>query len=469
MQSEDDGDPFELPEQKAFGQDRSFSDASLGNGISRSSQTKKVLPSRNLASSIPRNSAAPVPRSAVKASNSGSIRRRIQSDNPIMQSVPNFSELRKENTKPYSATSKTVRSQLRNYSRIRSTSEELPHVKEEKARRSPSLRKSTANPAEFKEMSALDSEGAVLAPLKFEIEQADQGRYDKFSKPFFQKNNSIGRSAGAGDVKLKASMASDSFSNDEESDELTFDPEDSADISKDEDEEESLTRTSEDHVNMDHREPSLSQESAKLINSGSENGDALQSYSQDPSLLPSSMPSTFLPVGSVPDSPGESPMSWNSRVHNPFTYHHEVSDVDASADSPIGSPASWNLHPLNQTESDAARMRKKWGSAQKPIIGANSSNSQSRKDMTKGFKRLLKFGRKSRGTESLVDWISATTSEGDDDTEDGRDPANRSSEDLRKSRMGFSQGHASEDSFNDSEYFSEQGEFLCFTSYDFRI
>ncbi|KAL8507855.1 hypothetical protein ACS0TY_018411 [Phlomoides rotata] len=32
--------------------------------------------------------------------------------------------------------------------------------------------------------------------------------------------------------------------------------------------------------------------------------------------------------------------------------------------------------------------------------------------------------RKSRGSESLVDWISATTSEGDDDTEDGRDPAN---------------------------------------------
>ncbi|KAJ7003299.1 hypothetical protein NC653_008513 [Populus alba x Populus x berolinensis] len=64
-------------------------------------------------------------------------------------------------------------------------------------------------------------------------------------------------------------------------------------------------------------------------------------------------------------------------------------------------------------------MRKKWGSAQKPILVANSFNNQSRKDATKGFKWLLKFGRKSRGAESLVDWISATTSEGDDDTEDG--------------------------------------------------
>ncbi|KAJ6701136.1 hypothetical protein OIU74_012479 [Salix koriyanagi] len=79
-----------------------------------------------------------------------------------------------------------------------------------------------------------------------------------------------------------------------------------------------------------------------------------------------------------------------------------------------------------------------------------------RKDVTKGFKRLLKFGRKSRGAEGLADWISATTSEGDDDTEDGRDPANRSSEDLRKSRMGLSQGHPSDDGFNESELFNEQ-------------
>nr|KYP54376.1 hypothetical protein KK1_000564 [Cajanus cajan] len=101
-------------------------------------------------------------------------------------------------------------------------------------------------------------------------------------------------------------------------------------------------------------------------------------------------------------------------------------------------------------------MRKKWGSAQKPYLVANSSQNQPRKDVTKGFKRLLKFGRKTRGSESLADWISATTSEGDDDTEDGRDLANRSSEDLRKSRMGFSHGHPSDDSFNESELFNEQ-------------
>ncbi|XP_021823508.1 uncharacterized protein LOC110764792 [Prunus avium] len=67
------------------------------------------------------------------------------------------------------------------------------------------------------------------------------------------------------------------------------------------------------------------------------------------------------------------------------------------------------------------------------------------------------FGRKSRGIDNTGDWISATTSEGDDDTEDGRDPANRLSEDLRKSRMGFTQGP--DDSFNESE-FNEQVEAL---------
>ncbi|KAL0354440.1 UNVERIFIED_CONTAM: hypothetical protein Sradi_3890900 [Sesamum radiatum] len=103
-------------------------------------------------------------------------------------------------------------------------------------------------------------------------------------------------------------------------------------------------------------------------------------------------------------------------------------------------------------------MRKKWGTAQKPMLVAHSSNNLSRKDMTRGFKRLLKFGRKNRGSESLVDWISATTSEGDDDTEDGRDPANRSSEDLRKSRMGFAQAHPSDDSFNESEFYNESGD-----------
>ncbi|XP_059644723.1 uncharacterized protein LOC132286408 [Cornus florida] len=463
-QSEDDDDLSEFPEQKPYYHDRSFGETSLGDGFSRSTQSKKLFPSRNLSSSTPRSSASPIPRSAVKASNSNPGRRRMQSENPLAQSVPNFSDLRKENTKPSSGVSKTTARPLRNYARSKSISEEIPLVKEEKPRRSHSLRKSSASPTEFKDMSHINSEGIDLTPLKFDKQQSEEILFEKLtknveSKPFLRKGNGVGSGTGVGIAKSKTSMASETMNHEDESDELAFEPLDSMDVAEDE-EEEPETFTTEDHNSMNNGGPRLSPESDKLGNSVLENGDSLISISEvDPSLvtqLPAAVPSTFHAVGYLQDSPGESPVSWNSRMHHPFSYPHETSDIDASADSPIGSPASWNSHSLNQTEADAARIRKKWGSAQKPTLVANVSHNQSRKDVTKGFKRLLKFGRKTRGTESLVDWVSATTSEGDDDAEDGRDPANRSSEDLRKSRMGFSQGHPSDDSFNESEFFSEQ-------------
>lgn len=188
--------------------------------------------------------------------------------------------------------------------------------------------------------------------------------------------------------------------------------------------------------------PMLSEVYEKVDNSVEENC----------SFLPATVPPVGLTVTSLMDSPEESPLSWNANLQHSFSYPHEhSSDVDASADSPMGSPASWS-----------SRMRKKWGTAQSPVTvssAANISSSQlqSRKDLTKGFKRLLKFGRKSRGAESLMmDWVSVTTSEGDDEVEDRRDPADRSSDDLRKSRMGSLQSHLSEDGFNESE-FTEQG------------
>uniref|UniRef100_A0A2N9ER24 COP1-interacting protein 7 n=1 Tax=Fagus sylvatica TaxID=28930 RepID=A0A2N9ER24_FAGSY len=429
--------------------------------LSRSAQAKKLFPNRNLSSSIPRTTANSVTRSSAKVSNSSSGRRRAQAENPLAQSVPNFSDFRKENTKPSSGVSKTTtRSQVRNFGRSKSITEETPSGKEEKPRRSQSIRKSSANPVEFKDLSALNSDNSVLAPLKFDKDQTEQSPYEKVpknvdSKAFLRKGNGIGPGAGASIAKLKASVATEILENEEEY-ESAFEAEDSVDMAKEEEEEELETMPVEDCADMDNGETRLSQETDKSANSGSENGDSMRSLSQvDPASvaeLPVTVPSTFQNVGSLQDSPSGSPVSWNSRINHPFSYPHETSDIDAFVDSPIGSPASWNSHSLTQSEADAARMRKKWGAAQKPIVVANSSHNQSRKDVTKGFKRLLKFGRKSRGTDSLVDWISATTSEGDDDTEDGRDAANRSSEDLRKSRMGFSHGHPSDDSFNESEF-----------------
>ncbi|XP_044485929.1 COP1-interacting protein 7-like [Mangifera indica] len=466
IQSEEDEDLSEMFELKYYGQDRSFIETSFGDNASKGSQAKKLLPNRSMSLSTPRPAAAPIPRSSSKNSNSGSERRRPQSENPLAQSVPNFSDFRKENTKPYSGVSKvTSRSQVRNNAHSKSISEEVALVKEEKPRRLNSLRKSSAGPMEFSDMAPLNSDGVVLAPSKFDKEQSDQSFQEKYlksseSKPFLKKGNGIGPGAGASIAKLKASMAAEALRNEEEYNEA-FEAEDSTNMAKEDDEEEELeTVEVEECIEIDNGKSRLSQGSDKVGNSGSENGDPLRSPSEvDPSSvaeLPAPLPSTFRMVGSLQDSPGESPVSWNSHMYHPFSYPHETSDIEAFLDSPIGSPASWNSHSHTQTEADAARMRKKWGSAQKPFIALNSSHNQSRKDVTKGFKRLLKFGRKNRGTESLVDWISATTSEGDDDTEDGRDPANRSSEDLRKSRMGFIQGHPSDDGFNESELFNER-------------
>lgn len=362
-QLEDDEDLSEFSEMKL-----------VNNGVNKNVQGKKLLPTKSSSTSTPRTPVVPVPRSGAKVA-SGSGKRRVQMENPLAQSVPNFSDLRKENTKPYSLASKAAaRSQLRSHTRSRTTNEEMPPVKEEKSGRSQSLRKNPPNVPE-------SSEGVIMEP-----------------KSFHRRNNSLG---GSGIAKLKASvvMKNEEYEPDDEEDEFNITEIDGEDV-------------------VDERES----KNESLINSGNSQTDA--------SLT------TELPMQ---DSPGESPMSWNSHIHLPFSY---AQDNDASVES-------WNL---NSTDADVARMRKKWGSTQKNILVNSSSGLQSRKDMTKGIKRLLKFGRKSRGTDNMADWISATTSEGDDDTEDGRDVSNRSSDELRKSRMGYSH----ESSFNETEFFTDQ-------------
>ncbi|KAI3463204.1 hypothetical protein Pfo_019867 [Paulownia fortunei] len=451
--SEDDEEALDFPEHNRLHENRALDDTSFRDGVPRGAQGKKHLPNnRSLSSSTPRTSTAPVPRSATKNStNSG--KRRMQPENPLAQSVPNFSDLRKENTKPSSGASKTTRSQVRNYARSKSTSDEAAIVREDKSRRLQSLRKSSANPSDFGELSPLDSDGVGLTPIKF-----DEEVLKNVVKPFLKKGSRTSFVAQTSIAREKASVGSELIKNEEENGDMESGPDEFVSMGKDEGEEEFETLNTEGQKIFNNGEPRQRLESEKFLNSGSENGDGTLTFSHVNqalgSQLPLVVPPSFLPVESMQDWPVESPVSWNSHMQHPFSYPHEISDVDASVDSPVGSPASWNSHSLNQMETDAARMRKKWGTAQKPMLVA-SSNNLPRKDMTRGFKRLLKFGRKSRGSEILVDWISATTSEGDDDTEDGRDPANRSSEDLRKSRMGFSHAQPSDDSFNENEFFNE--------------
>ncbi|GFP85740.1 hypothetical protein PHJA_000717700 [Phtheirospermum japonicum] len=443
----DDDEALDFAEQNRLHENTLFRD-----GVSKG---KRHLPNnRSLLSTTPRTSAAPVPKSATKNSaNSG--KRRMQMENPLAQSVPNFSELRKENAKPSSGASKPTRSQVRNYARSKSTNEEAANIAREdnKSRRSQSLRKSSANPSDFGEMSTLDSDCVNLTPIKFDVEVMKTVA----PKPFLKKGSRASFVSQTSIAREKASLVSEFIKNeDENDDDVESGPDEFASAGKTELDEEFEDLNTEDQNIFNNGEPKQGVESEKLIKSESENGDITNR------ALESQLPT----VDSMQDWPEESPVSWNyTHRQNPFSYPHEMSDVDASVDSPGGSPASWNSNSFNQIETDSSRMRKKWGTAQKPMLVAQSSNNLPRKDMKTGFKRLLKFGRKSRGSDILVDWISATTSEGDDDTEDGRDPAYRSSEDLRKSRMGFSHAQPSEDSYNESEFFNESDYGACFSGF----
>ncbi|OIV95160.1 hypothetical protein TanjilG_21550 [Lupinus angustifolius] len=385
IQNEDVGDVSELLEEKIYEQDSIVSESTFGDCAAR--QSKKNLPNKQ-----------------VSAATSST-------------------------TKPSFGMSKTNQYRLRNYARSRSTLEGMEGIKEVKQKRTQSLRKSTsANPAEFYD----------LAPLKFDMEQTDLNHYDRSRRPFAEKGYSLGPDASGGATRMISSTKEN-----EEFDELELDVEDSLDIAKEEQKEEIETFAIVDHVYTNNGMVRLSQDCEKSVNSGSEIGDSTRSLSQVEHALVAEMPNV------MHESPVESPVLWNSHMQHSFSYPNESSDIDASVDSPSGSPVSRNSRSLIQGETDAtAQMKKKSGSAQKKVIVVNSSISQPCKDVAKGFKRLLKFGRKNRASESLI--------EGDDKTEDRRDLANRSSEDLRKSTIRFSHAHPSDNSFNENELLNEQ-------------
>ncbi|KAL9274265.1 COP1-interacting protein 7-like protein, partial [Drosera capensis] len=432
--SDEDEDQTDFSGLKPHRQDGMSSD-----GSSRGTQAKKHSPNKIAASST-RSMGSAASSSSMKTSNSSAGRCKMQPENPLAQSVPNFSELRKENTKPSPGSSKTItRPQMRSYGRTKNGTED-------KHGQSQSLRKSSANPVGLNECDSLD-----LGSLKSDKEDSEctfEFSSNLGMKPFMKKGNGMGSLSVSGVAKSISSQAIGTLNNADE--EL---------IAMAREEDDDFIVVGEDSSNVDKGEPRLSHGSDKSANSGSGNSDAVRCISQADSSSISELPlvtePAFRAMDPVHDSPGESPVSWNAHSHNLYSFADEISDIYASVDSPLGSPAYWNSHSMGHNETEAARMRKKWGAAQKPIVAMDPSHGHSRKDVTKGFKRFLKFGRKHRGTEGGADWISATTSEGDDDTEDGREQANRSSDELRKSRMGFSQGRTSDDGFSEPD-FTEQ-------------
>ncbi|VVA91638.1 unnamed protein product [Arabis nemorensis] len=368
---------------------------SIGKNASRSSLVRKA-PSPNRSSRVSK------PSGNVSNTNTTSGRGR-RTTNPVTQSsIPNFSDLKKENTKPSSLAVRNtpmMRAQVRSSNNKKTTTkEDIPSPV--KPRRPRSLRKSFSANIEFTELTTLYSD-------------------DMMNKERNQKQNTE-----TDDVS--ENVKGEEFEeNDYEAEEEKEVVENSVKEEEEEEAREMETVVVEDFVD---EKPSLTD---KIENSSEdENFTSLRSVSHVDLPATTTLPSSTFQhtVASLMDSPNESPLSWNSNLQHAFSYPHEHSDVDASMDySPMGSPASWS-----------SRMRKKWGTTA-PVIVSNSSPLHSRKDLARGIKRLLKFGKKTRAADNLMDWVSVTTSEGDDDF------AYRSSDELRKSRMASSQSQLSED------------------------
>ncbi|KAL0697830.1 hypothetical protein Bca4012_053952 [Brassica carinata] len=284
--------------------------------------------------------------------------RRTTEISPVTQSsLPNISDLKKENTKSSSLAVRNppvIRTQVRSSSNKKTTKEEIPSPV--KARRPRSLRKSFSDNIEFTELTTLYSDNVV--------------------------NKEMNEKQGSGINGVPGNLRNDEF------DEMA-----------------------EEEEKQGVEDPPIEEEEAREMDIHViDEQHSLENSSPDDENVTSQidlLPSTFQHnVESLTDSPTESSLSWNSNLHNAFSYPHEHSDADDSP--PMGSPSSWS-----------SRMRKKWGTttaaAQSHVTVFNSSPLHSRKDLAKGIKRLLKFGKKTRPADSLMDWVSVTTSEGDDD------------------------------------------------------
>ncbi|KAL1224120.1 COP1-interacting protein 7 [Cardamine amara subsp. amara] len=360
-----------------------------GKSASRTSQVRKI-PSPNRSTRV---SKPPGKVSNTNINLSGKGRRTSETNLVAKSSLPKFSDLKKENTKPSSlavrnTTTTMMRTQVRSSSNKKTTKEDISSPV--MPRRPRSLKKSFSANIEFTELTTLYSD-------------------DMINKERNQKQNT--------DID---DVSEENLKNEE-----------LGNIDSEAEEEKEVL---EDHV-KEEEEEAREMETLVVEDIGDEKADDTSEDENFTSLR--SVSHVDLPVNTLPsstlqhtfaslmDSPSDSPLSWNSNLQHAFSYPHEHSDVDASLDdSPMGSPASWS-----------SRMRKKWGTtAQSPVIVPNS-----RMDLTKGIKRFLKFGKKNRAADSLMDWASVTTSEGDDDF------AYRSSDELRKSRMAYSQGQLSED------------------------
>ncbi|KAK8460831.1 hypothetical protein SEVIR_2G399200v4 [Setaria viridis] len=440
------------------------SDYLSGDGSSRSADSRKHFSNKVASTQNQKTSVAPIHKRSSRTVSSSYANRRNPPENPLAQSVPNFSDLRKENTRPSPGLRRaTTRVQQKSFARSKSIIEESKSIlKEDQSRRSQSMRKSQI-PDELKDSPSVNEDVYNWAPSRISNNESEGAfaystRRTGPPKAFLRKGNGTHPVVGIAGFQAAAAMMANALQHNESSGDFEDQQEDSPDDAKEEEEYESIEenlRESDFPADSDSENPRVSHEFGNSDDPGSENGDV--HFPSEVTGLGGTKFTAF--TGNVHNPTGDLPAPWSSRLPQLFPYANDNSDGDAFADSPSGSPSPWNSHSLDEiTDADVSRMRKKWGSAQMPFAGVNASQ-QPRKDVSKGLKKLWKFGRKNRGGDGLVnDWVSASTaSECDDDMEDGRDLVVGSSDDFRKSRMGYL---ASYDGFVENEVFAEQEQSL---------
>lgn len=184
------------------------------------------------------------------------------------------------------------------------------------------------------------------------------------SKPFPRKGTGKCPDFGSNSAKLKTIVASKTVKSEENFDDRGFEAEDCENMVKEEEEDGGLDSMMVKDFNVDNGKPRPSQNSIKSGSIESGNGEVNPASVAE---LPLLMLSALQVVGSLLDSPGECPMSWNLCAHHSFSYQQETSDIDVSVDSPVGRYLLLVILMVFPKPSlMQAKMRKKWGSAQKP-------------------------------------------------------------------------------------------------------
>ncbi|GLJ37028.1 hypothetical protein SUGI_0750280 [Cryptomeria japonica] len=492
--------PTDLPKSNGF---RKISSKSTTSAIAQSSSP--------MTSSSPR-AAIPKVSSTSNASTGRRKSQSLVGGNPLARSMPNLADLKKESSKTLSGRSNLKstlekgaampRGKNKGSSQNKSGTEpphldvngsscgsQSSHSKEEKKNRS-HPRKGLVGGKELKSLSAITSEESALTskPSFYSKVTKKNSVVPLESKPFLRKGNGIGPGVGRGISKMKASSLDDvpktvedecqvveeniketvlESGNSKSSDTM----EGTADENKPDQQGNGTLDTEDALGDLDTLEkhiysmPDLSK-IEDVYENGMPNDDRhIQTVSEvsNTSVSPAKTKSSSSATKQECD---EQNISTSEIILNEYDIKPSLEAevlvepppsaalaqlAPSGLNSELGNPISLKSrkpHSLSQmlaADTDEEKTRQKWGSAQKPILDPQYSQ----KDAPKGFKRLLKFGRKNRSEMGTTDSLSGFPfAEGDEGIEELKEPFRRNANNLQRGQVqakAIRPGNASSD------------------------